>query len=83
MATTKSRDQLDLSPRRVGIHFRKPACRSVACGEVRGWRLAGTSTPAHDGQALLMKKAVLPVADALRRLSGHSGPGPFCRSARC
>jgi hypothetical protein len=34
MATTKSRHQLDLGPRRVGVHFRKPACRSVACGEV-------------------------------------------------
>ena len=69
MAPTKSFDQLDLGPRRVGIHFRKPACRSVACDEVLGSGLSGTSAPAHDRQALLMKVAVLPVADALRRLS--------------
>jgi hypothetical protein len=69
MATTKSFGQLDLGPRRVGIHLRKPACRSVACGEVLGWGPAGTSTPAHDRQALLMRVAVLPVADALRHLS--------------
>ncbi len=81
MATTKSCDQLDLGPRRVGIHFRKPACRSVACGEVLGWGLAGTSPPAHDRQALLMKKAVLPVADALRRLS-EAFRGPVLRLGR-
>ena len=69
MDSTKSFDQLDLSPRRVGIHFRKPACRSVACDEVLGCGLSGTSAPAHDRQALLMKVAVLPVADALRHLT--------------
>ncbi len=34
MATEKSCGQLDLGPRRVGIHFRKLACRSDAVDEV-------------------------------------------------
>jgi hypothetical protein len=34
MATEESCDQLDLGPRRVGIHFRKLACRSDAVDEV-------------------------------------------------
>jgi hypothetical protein len=34
MATEKSCEQVDLGPRRVGIHFRKLACRSDAVDEV-------------------------------------------------
>ena len=33
MATTNSRGETDLSPRRVGVHFRKLACRSDAVDE--------------------------------------------------
>ena len=52
VATTNSSGETDLSPRRVGIHFRKLACRSDACGEalVDTWRVRA-STPAHDRQA--------------------------------
>lgn len=54
MGTKESCGEMDLSPRRVGIHFRNLACRSDACGEVLGRVVERTSTPAHDRQALLM-----------------------------
>jgi hypothetical protein len=73
MAATKSFGQLDLGPRRVGIHFRKPACRSVACGEVLGWGLAGTSTPAHDRQALLIQGSRGRSGQFASRIHGSTG----------
>ena len=52
MASTKSCGETDLSPRRVGIHFRKLACRSDAVGEALPDTLRiRASTPAHDRQA--------------------------------
>jgi hypothetical protein len=38
MASTNSWGQTDLGPRRVGVHFRKLACRSDAVDEVLGFR---------------------------------------------
>jgi hypothetical protein len=58
MATTSSCGELDLGPRRVGIHFRKLACRSDAVDEVLGWRdvqdfgaRARSTGPPHEGSA--------------------------------
>ncbi len=56
MATTNSCGEADLGPRRVGIHFRKLACRSDAVDEVLGWRdvqdfgaRARSTGPPHEG----------------------------------
>jgi hypothetical protein len=50
--------EVDLGPRRVGIHFRKLACRSDAVDEVLtdSGSTVWTSAPAHDRQALLMNQ---------------------------
>jgi hypothetical protein len=59
MATTNSCGEMDLGPRRVGIHFRKLACRSDAVDEVLtegrvngldfGARARSTGPP-HEGE---------------------------------
>ena len=58
MATRNSCGETDLGPRRVGIHFRKLACRSDAVDEVLGWRggqdfgaRARSTGPPHEGYA--------------------------------
>jgi hypothetical protein len=76
MATTKSCSQLDLGPRRVGIHFRKPACRSVACDEVLARGLVRTSTPAHDRQALLIQGSRGRSGQFGSRIHGRPGSRP-------
>ena len=60
MATTNSSGETDLSPRRVGIHFRKLACRSDAVDEGQteervngldfGARARSTGPP-HEGES--------------------------------
>jgi len=59
MATTNSCGEMDLGPRRVGIHFRKLACRSDAVDEVlTDGRLNGldfgararSTGPPHEGE---------------------------------
>jgi hypothetical protein len=58
--TRNSSGEMDLSPRRVGTHFRKLACRSDPVDEVltAGGSTVWTSAPGHDRQALLMSRTV-------------------------
>jgi hypothetical protein len=77
MATTNSRGETDLSPRRVGVHFRKLACRSDAVDEGQtegrlngldfGARARSTGPPygreaAHPGR----------LSDRTRRVAGRA-----------
>jgi len=70
MGSTNSCRQTDLGPRRVGIHFRKLACRSDARDEALPCVVFRASSLAHDRQALLMKAtlATLAVSEPSSRL---------------
>ena len=72
MGSTNSCREADLGPRRVGISFRKLACRSDAVDEVlTAVRLNGLDFgAAHDRQALLMKATL---AISVPSSSGPSG----------
>ena len=70
MSARNSFGQSDLTPPRGRPRFRKPACRSDACGEVLMNWLVRTSTPAHDRQALLMKMTLAPLGGCLGCLDG-------------
>ena len=94
MLTKSSPTETDLSPRRVGRHFRKLACRSDPVGEdlTAGGSTVWSSTPGHDRQALLLSRAVrlggFVTPAGLYRLYGasagsteSSGPAQwFCRT---
>ena len=71
--TKNSPTETDLSPRRVGRHFRKLACRSDPVGEdlTAGGSTVWSSTPGHDRQALLLSRAV--------RLGGFVASAGLCR----
>jgi hypothetical protein len=80
VATKNSRRETDLGPRRVGIHFRKPACRSDAVDEVLtdggvngldfGARARSTGPP-HEGEPAPPGAGSCPRSSAL--LAGAAG----------
>ncbi len=89
MLTKYSPTETDLSPRRVGTHFRKLACRSDPVDEVltAGGSTVWTSAPGHDRQALLMSRTVrlggvVAPAGLYRLYGARSGSAGFAESAQ-